>query len=288
MQPYGSPWAPPPPPPARFPWVAVVVVVVVVLLGFGAIAAGAVFLFVERGATAPAATAVWAPTTPTAPPLPAPTATATATTTATPTATLAGIQFVPVAGSPVRGPDDALVTLVEFADFQCPFCKRADTTVASLRVKYGSELRVVWKNQPLPFHPRALPAAEVALEARRERGDAAFWGVHDALFASAPTLDDATLAQIAREHGVRETSALDAIRTNAYQTAIDTDVALARRVGATATPTFFVNGREIMGAQPLAKFETVIDEELAAARARVAKGTPRDHVYDEIMASALK
>jgi len=207
------------------------------------------------------------------------------TSTYSPTPSLA-VHLVPVGGSPVRGKHDALVTLVEFGDFQCPFCKRAETTVTALRAKYGDDLRVVWKNQPLPFHIHALPAAEVALEARHEKGDAAFWAVHDDLYASSPTLDDAALMRIARDHGVSETLARSAISTNRWDTTITTDTTLAKAVGALGTPTFFVNGRMLSGAQPQASFETLIDEELTKAKMRVSKGTAPSKVYDEIMAGA--
>jgi len=293
VQPYGSPWAPPPPPPqSRFPWLAVFAVVIVLLLGFAAIAAGAVFFLVERSATAPVATTTWTPPPPTptstltVPPTVTPTPTPTFT--APPAATASTVQFVPIAGSPVRGPDDALVTLVEFSDFQCPFCKRAEATLTVLRAKYGRDLRVVWKNEPLPFHVHAMPAAEVALEARHERGDTAFWAVHDELYASAPDLEDATLLRVAGSHGVSTTSAKNAIDTSKYALLINADTTLASSLGATGTPTFFINGKKLVGAQPASKFEAMIDDALLDARARVAKGTPRDHVYDEIMASAAK
>jgi protein-disulfide isomerase len=215
------------------------------------------------------------------------TATATATTTAAPPTSSLTVHRVPVGTSPILGKKDALVTLVEFGDLQCPYCKRAEATLAGLRVKYGDDLRIVWKNEPLAFHVRAVPCAELALEARDERGDAAFWAVHDDLYASSPTLDDATLLRIARDHGVSEPKARIAITIGTHQTIIDTDQTLAKKLGATGTPSFFVNGRLLTGAQPPATFEALIDEELTKAKARVAKsGMTKDRVYDAIMAEA--
>jgi protein-disulfide isomerase len=218
------------------------------------------------------------------------TATATATVTATATATVPAfpvlVRRIPLGPSPALGPRDALITIVEFADFQCPYCKRAEATLATVRAKYGSDLRIVWKNQPLAFHTRAAAAAELALEARDERGDLVFWAVHDELYAVAPTLDDATLMRIARGHGVSEPKAMMAISSNAHRAWIADDQALAKKVGATGTPTFFINGRELMGAQPASRFEEIIDDELTKARARVASGTRRDKVYDAIMADS--
>ena len=164
MQP-GSPWNyPPPPPPSRTPWGIILVVAFLLLFMFGAMAAGAFFFLFRARALAPVATTptVYAPP-PTPTPFPTPTLTATTTTTAPP-ATLAAVRVVPVGGSPVRGKNDALVTIVEFSDFQCPYCKRVETTLTTLRGIYGDDLRIVWKNAPLAFHPHALPAAEVALE----------------------------------------------------------------------------------------------------------------------------
>lgn len=203
-----------------------------------------------------------------------------------PTTASTTVYRIPVGTSPVRGPHDALVTIVEFADFQCPFCKRAETTIDALRIKYGSDLRIVWKNEPLAFHTRALPAAELALEARAEKGDAAFWAVHDDLYRSQPTLDDATLMVIAGAHGMDLSKAKYAIATNKFQTLIDADYKLGTGAGASGTPAFFINGRLLSGSQPQSVFETAIDEELKKARDRVTKGTPRAKVYDEIMSTA--
>ena len=103
---------------------------------------------------------------------------------------------VPVGNSPVLGNPNALVTIVEFSDFQCPYCKRVEPTLKMLREKYGDKIRLVWKNEPLPFHPRAEPAAELAEEALAEKGNKGFWDAHDRLFDSQPKLDDADLDKI--------------------------------------------------------------------------------------------
>lgn len=214
--------------------------------------------------------------------LPSPSAT---TTYAPPTASLT-VHNVPVGTSPVRGRSDALVTLVEFGDFQCPYCGKAEATLTALRAKYGADLRIVWKNNPLSFHTHALPAAEVALEARDEKGDAMFWSMHDELYASQANLENAQLLVIARTHGLDETRVLRALSMHPHQTKIDIDATLAKRVGATGTPTFFINGRMLSGAQPQTTFEALIDDELAKAKTLVAKGTPRTRVYDETIATA--
>src|SRR5208282_406604 len=103
---------------------------------------------------------------------------------------------VPVGSSPAIGSSNALVTIVEFSDFQCPYCGRVEPTLKQIREKYADKVRLVWKNEPLPFHPRAEPAAEVAMEARAEKGDSGFWDLHDKLFASQPKLEDADLEKV--------------------------------------------------------------------------------------------
>ena len=90
---------------------------------------------------------------------------------------------VPVGNSPALGSPNALVTIVEFSDFQCPFCARVEPTLKRSRDKYGDKVRLVWKNEPLPFHPAAEPAAEAAMEVRAEKGDKGFWAIHDTFFA---------------------------------------------------------------------------------------------------------
>lgn len=101
---------------------------------------------------------------------------------------------VPIEGSPTKGSADALVTLVEFSDYQCPFCSRADATVKQLQKDYGSKLRVVMKQNPLSFHPRAKPAALAAMAAG-EQGK--YWEYHEKLFANAKALEDADLEKYA-------------------------------------------------------------------------------------------
>src|SRR5690606_726987 len=83
---------------------------------------------------------------------------------------------------PQRGPDDALVTIAVFSDFECPFCSRVIPTMDSLVERYGRDLRIVWRNNPLPFHQNAPGAAAAALEAYAQRGDEGFWRMHDVLF----------------------------------------------------------------------------------------------------------
>lgn len=195
---------------------------------------------------------------------------------------------IPIDNAPVRGAKDALVTIVVFADFQCPYCAKAQRVLNELPSLYPDKLRLVFKNQPLDFHPRSEPAAELALEARAEQGDAGFWRVHDALMSDPGHLDDNDLLAIARSVGLDRNKVSEAISKHTHRREIDDDIDVASDFDANGTPTFFINGRRVVGAQPLSAFRSVIDEELAKAQKLVTAGTPSDKVYDFILKTASK
>lgn len=174
-----------------------------------------------------------------------------------------GVRAVPLGDSPVRGDARAPVTLVVFSDFQCPYCQVVEETVTALRDRYGDRLRVVWKNAPLPFHARAEPAAELALEARAQKGDAAFWTAHDALMSRRGRLGDDDLRAVAASLGLDVTAAMNAVAAHKHAARIREDLALAAQLGVEGTPTFFVNGRRLVGAQPLERFAALVERALA-------------------------
>ena len=190
---------------------------------------------------------------------------------------------VPVlADDPVEGPKDALVTIIEFSDYQCPFCKRVEETITKVRETYKDDVRVVWKDNPLPFHPRAKPAAILARHAYKTKGDKGFWDAHGALFESQPKLEDADLEAVAGKIGVPWDAVKSAIESNKYMDKIDASVEMASDFQARGTPHFFINGVRLSGAQPFEKFKAAIDEQLTKAKALVAKGTPKAKIYEEI------
>jgi len=184
---------------------------------------------------------------------------------------------------PVQGPKDALVTVVEFSDFQCPFCKRVEDTIKQVHDKYGNDVRIVWKDLPLPFHPRAIPASTLARVALKQKGNKGFWDAHHALFDSQPKLEDADLEAVAQKLGVNWSNVKTAIDDKKFQAKLDANAELANDLNAKGTPHFFVNGFRLSGAQPFEKFQEVIDAQLSKARALVARGIAKDKVYDEIM-----
>ena len=189
------------------------------------------------------------------------------------------VYKVPVDDSPVKGPADALVTIIEISDFECPFCKRVGPTMKQVADTYGGKVRFVFKHNPLPFHPKAMPAAIAAEEGRAQGGSAKFWEMHDRLFDSAPALDRPALESVAQAAGLDMTAFRKALDENRHEARIRRDQALATSVGAGGTPAFFVNGRKISGAQPYESFKVVIDEELVKAEALVRSGVPATEVY---------
>lgn len=194
------------------------------------------------------------------------------------------VYRVPVAGSPVKGPADALVTIVESSDFECPYCKRVQPTLKQVAEAFPGKVRFVFKHNPLPFHARAVPAAIATEEARAQGGEAKFWAMHDALFA-APALDAPSIEKVAADLGLDVAKVREAIATNRYKDRIEADQKLVQAVGAPATPTFFVNGRKLAGAQPFEAFRALVEEELRKAEA-IARDVPAAEVYEKIMSRA--
>jgi len=194
------------------------------------------------------------------------------------------VYKVPVSDKdPQKGPSDALVTMVIFSDYQCPFCSRVEPTVAALTQKYGNDLRVIWKDNPLPFHNDAGPAAQLAQEAFAEGGSKKFWEAHDLLFANQRALTRADLDNYAKQLGLNAKKVSAALDNSAHKAKVEESQALARGLGASGTPSFFINGRSLRGAQPQPAFEKVIDEELTKAKAKVEAGTSKAKLYEEII-----
>jgi protein-disulfide isomerase len=188
----------------------------------------------------------------------------------------ADVFKVPVGDSNQKGPDDALVTIVEFSDFQCPFCGRVNPTLDEIQDEYGDDVRIVFKHNPLPFHRDAPLASEYALAAG-EQGK--FWEMHDKLFQNQKALKKESLDAYAKELGLDLDAVHAYVKSGKGKKIIAEDQKLARSLGASGTPSFFINGVKIAGAQPYPSFKKIIDERLAAAKALVAKGVSKDQVY---------
>jgi protein-disulfide isomerase len=186
---------------------------------------------------------------------------------------------VPVADSPTRGEEAALVTLVEFSDFECPYCKLVEPTLKALLARYPKALRLVWKDYPLPQHKSARLLANFAAEAGARDNGKSFWTLHDGLFAERSEIDDALLGRLAGKAGFDGTLLLSAARAGVHDAAIKADESLAEHLGVNGTPTFFVNGRRIQGALPLEQFDALLRGEIASAERIVQHGVAPDQLY---------
>ncbi|MET0411264.1 MAG: thioredoxin domain-containing protein, partial [Polyangiaceae bacterium] len=162
-------------------------------------------------------------------------------------------------GAPSFGPENAKVTLVEFSDFQCPFCSRAANVVHQVREKYGDRVRFVFRQFPLDFHKEAHLAAQAALVAH-EQGK--FWEFHDLLFANQQALGRDTLEQYAKQLNLTNFgTALDAAK---LKSAVDADVSMGNEIAVTGTPTLFINGKRISNPTDFAVVSKAIEEALGA------------------------
>ncbi|MBT39056.1 MAG: thioredoxin domain-containing protein [bacterium] len=167
---------------------------------------------------------------------------------------------VDIGGSPTRGPDSAPVKIVEWSDFQCPFCSRVGPTLDQIEETYGDQVQLVFKHMPLAFHKQALPA-HAAAEAAGMQGK--FWEMHDMIFANQRELTEANYLAYATELGLDTEKFKEDLGSDTVGKRIAADKAQAGKLGVTGTPAFYVNGRFLSGAQPFASFKAMIDKELA-------------------------
>lgn len=171
------------------------------------------------------------------------------------------VYDIPVDGAPVWGPEDARVTIIEYSDFECPFCARLLPTLKQVRATYPDDVRIVFKHLPLvSIHPRAMDAHKAAVAAGNQ---GKFWEMHDLLYENPGQLDPGILRAHARaldldlevfEADLRDSDVEEVITSNAGE---------AEAMGVTSTPSLFINGRYLSGAQPFSTFAERIDAELA-------------------------
>jgi protein-disulfide isomerase len=181
---------------------------------------------------------------------------------ATPTPLPAVVENVSIDDDPIMGPVDAPVTIVEFSDFQCPYCEQAASSVLpQIFQQYPDEVRLVYRDFPLTqIHPQALPAA-LAAECADDQGK--FWEYHDLLFANQSALDDASLEAYAAQIGLDQAVFDQCYTSQEHLDEIRHDYEDGLTYGVSGTPAFFVNGIRIVGAQPLAVFQQAIEQALA-------------------------
>jgi len=194
-------------------------------------------------------------------------------------------KIVPFSHDQRRGAKATKVTMVEFSDFQCPFCKRAEPTVKTVLDKYGKDLALVWMNQPLPFHEHAMDAATAFQAAARQGADKA-WKLHDKMYENNTALARADIEKYAGEVGLNVAKWKKDWDDPKIKDEVSQDMKVGTAAGASGTPTFFINGRQLVGAQPADAFQKIIDDEIKEADALLKKGTPLKDVYTKRIETA--
>lgn len=187
---------------------------------------------------------------------------------------------VPVGDAHTKGPETAKVTIIEWSDFQCPFCNRVNPTMDQLRKEYGDDLRIAFKHNPLPMHNRAMAAALAAESAGRQ---GKFWEMHDKLFANARELTDENFEAWAKELQLDVEKFKKDMKDPALKKKVEDQQKQGATLGARGTPAFFINGRFLSGAQPVDAFKRIIDEEIKEADKLLASGTPKNKLYEKII-----
>ena len=165
------------------------------------------------------------------------------------------------ATGPSKGPAAAPITIVEFSDYECPFCVKAEPTMKDLLAAYPDKIRLVYRDFPLPMHPRAPKAAEAA-HCAGDQGK--YWEMHDRLVANATKLEAKDLKVYARDVGVDGGKFDQCLDSGEKGKLVDMHKKAGEEVGVTGTPAFFINGRQLSGAQPLEAFRAIVDQELKA------------------------
>ena len=166
---------------------------------------------------------------------------------------------VSTGGRPVLGPATAPITIIEFSDYECPFCKRAEPAMQQVLDTYKDKIKFVYRHYPLPFHQHARPASEAALCANAQ---GKFWEYHKKAMASA-SLAEETLKQIGKDVGLDAAKFDTCFKNKEFTKDIDKDLEDGQSVGVNGTPAFFINGHMLSGAQPFEKFKETIDAALA-------------------------
>lgn len=164
------------------------------------------------------------------------------------------------AADPVRGVASAPVTIIEFSDYQCPFCARVNPTLEQVRKTYGDKVKIIFKDFPLPNHPQAPKAAEAA-HCAGEQGT--YWELHDHMFANQRALNVPELKQYAATLGLDAAKFNQCLDSGKHAGLVAAGTAQGERMGVNSTPTLYINGRPLIGAQPFEAFKQIIDEELS-------------------------
>lgn len=196
---------------------------------------------------------------------------------------------VPIGDSPVRGPTDAPVTIVAYADHQCPFSKKGHARLQKVRENYPNKVRIVFEHYPLPFHKKAKPASRATLAAL-EQGTEYYWKMHDRLFENQQEWKNEDLAELtadwAEQMGMDRAQFERDLRNNKerYNQVVDDHMSRGKKLGVKGTPHFLINGERLSGAQPYNKFESVIEAKLDQVDELLRGGVKREEIYAKAVA----
>ena len=168
---------------------------------------------------------------------------------------------------PSKGPAGAPITVLHYFDYQCPVCVRVGPTIEELLAANPKDVRVIFKMRPLSSHPQGMISAEAAMAANAQ---GKFFQMHERLYANQNALNPEKIFAIAQEIGLDMDRFKKELDAHTYKPGIEAEVKAVQAIGSTATPTTFINGRAVVGAQPLTSFQRVVDEELAKKAVKTA------------------
>ncbi len=198
------------------------------------------------------------------------------------------VYKVPIKDRPWHGAKNAKVTIALFSDFQCPWCKRTEPLFTDIMKKFAKDVKVVWFDFPLRFHKNAMPAAIAAHEVYVEKGDKAFWAMHDKIFANNRNITDENLVKWAKEVGANGAKVAEALKTKKHEKAIRASQMTGQRIGVRGTPTILVNGKKYRGRRDIGTVSAMIQAEIKKADAAIGKaGVTLANYYNHIQKTAL-
>ncbi len=191
------------------------------------------------------------------------------------------------ADDPIRGSSDALVTIVEFGDFQCPHTRKAAGTLKQLTDNFGDRIRIVWKDNPLSIHDSARAAAVLGRMAFEDTGNDRFWKAHDAMLDS-EQLDARALERVAESVGLDWGQVQERIDQEAFAAKLTANKQLARQYQSPGTPAFFINGRRLPGDQPIERFQDIVAAEVGRAQKARREGVEPARLYETLVEKGKK
>lgn len=168
---------------------------------------------------------------------------------------------VSIGNAPVSGNENAVVTIVEYSDFQCPYCARAEATIKQLQKNYSGKIKLVYKQFPLDFHDNAFKASEASLCAN-DQSTEYFWRLHDHMLANIRKLSTAELIAQAKTLGMDQQKFSQCLSSGQFASQVNKEIAEGQKLGVQATPMFFVNGISVRGARPYKVFAEIIEDEI--------------------------